>query len=110
MSILRLFIALAKQLNHSFFETMNVDPLIDSLCKGDDDVSTFTGLEVDPAESLADTAAQSGVIDLRSFREAEEALFHKYGLKPRVIPNDNQAVGIGGKAEVLGKVSNKLVP
>ena len=63
---------------------MNVDQLIDSLCKGDDDISTFTELEVDPGESLADTAAQSGVIDLRPFREAEEALFHKFGLKPRV--------------------------
>ena len=31
-------------------------------------------------------------------------LFHKFGLKPRVIPGDNQAVGIGGRAKVLGKV------
>ena len=91
-------------LNHSFFETMNVDQLIDSLCKGDDDVSTFTGLDVDPGESLADTAVQSVVIDLLPFREAEEALFCKFGLKPGVIPGDNQAVGIGGKAKVLGKV------
>ena len=43
-------------------------------------------------------------IDVRPFRKAEEALFHKFGLKPRVIPGDNQAVGIGGKAKVLGKV------
>ena len=66
--------------------------------------TTFTGTEVDPGESLADTAAQSGVVDIRPFRKAEEALFHKFGLKPRVIPGDNQAVGIGGKAKVLGKV------
>ena len=90
--------------NHSFFETMNVDQLINSLCRGDDDAATFRRIEVDPGESLADTAAQSGVIDIRPFRKAEEALFHKFGLKPRVIPGDNQAVGIGGKAEVLGKV------
>ena len=38
------------------------------------------------------------------FGRAEEALFHKFGLKPRVIPGDNQAVGIGGRAKVLGKV------
>ena len=44
------------------------------------------------------------VIDVRPFRKAEEALFHKFGLKSRVIPGDNQAVGIGGKAKVLGKV------
>ena len=31
-------------------------------------------------------------------------LFHKFGLKPRVIPGDNQALGIAGKAKVLGKV------
>ena len=45
---------------------MNVDKLIDSLCRGDDDAATFTGIEVDPGESLADTV-QSGVIDIRPF-------------------------------------------
>ena len=65
---------------------------------------TFSGIEVDSGESLADTAAQSGVIDIRPFRKAEEALFHKFGLKPRVIPGDNQAVGIGGIAKGVGKV------
>ena len=83
---------------------MNVDQLINSLCRGDDDAATFTGIEVDPGETLADTTAQSGVIDVRPFRKAEEALFHKFALKPRVIPVYNQAVGIGGKAKVLGKV------
>ena len=83
---------------------MNVDQLINSLSGGDDDAATFTGMEVDPGELLADTAAQSGVIDIRPCRKVEEALFHKFGLKPRVIPGDNQAVGIGGKAKVLGKV------
>ena len=61
-------------------------------------------VEEDPGESLADTAAQSGIIDLRPFRKAEEAPFHKFGLKPRVIHSNNQAVGIGGKAKVLGRV------
>ena len=74
---------------------MNVDQLVNS--------ATFTGIEVDPGESLAGTAAQSGVIDVRPFRMAEEALFHRFGLKP-VIPGDNQAGSIGGKAKVLGKV------
>ena len=90
--------------NHSFFETMNVNQLINSLCRGDDGAATFTGIEVDPGESLAATAAHSGVIDIRPFRKAEEALFNKFGLKPRGIPGDNQEVGIGGKAKVLGKV------
>ena len=80
-----------------------MDQLISSLCRGDD-VATFSGIEVDPGDSLADTAAQSGVIDIRPLRKAEEALFHKFGLKPRVILGDNQAVGIGGRAKVLGKV------
>ena len=62
------------------------------------------GLRLIQVCPLLNTAAQSGVIDIRPFRNAEEALFHKFGLKPRVIPGDNQAVGIGGKAEVLGKV------
>ena len=61
-------------------------------------------IEVDPGESLADTAALSGVIDIRPFRKAEEGLYHKFGLKPSVTLGDNQAVGIGGKAKVLGKV------
>ena len=62
---------------------MNVDQLIDSLCRGDDDAATFRRIEVDPGESLADTAAQSGVIDIRPFWKAEKALFHKFGLKPK---------------------------
>ena len=40
-------------LNHAFFETMDVDQLISSLCRGEEDVTTFTGLEVDPGESRA---------------------------------------------------------
>ena len=80
--------------SHSFFETKSMNQLISSLCRGSD-VATFSGIEVDPGESLADTAAQSGIIDVRPFRKAEEALFHKFGLKPRDIPGDNQAVGIG---------------
>ena len=83
---------------------MIVHQLISSLRKGEEDVTTFTGLEVDPGESLADTAAQSGVIDLRPFRKAFEALFFKFGLQLCVISSDNQAVGIVGKAKVLGKV------
>ena len=34
--------------NHSFFETMNVDQLINSLCAGDDDATTFTWLRSIP--------------------------------------------------------------
>ena len=41
-------------------------------------------IEVDPGESLADTDAQSGVIDIRPFRKPEEALFHKFGLQTAV--------------------------
>ena len=89
--------------SHSFFEAKSMNQLISSLCRGND-VATFSGIEVDPGESLAGTAAQSGIIDVRPFRKVEEALFHKFGLKPRVIPGDNQAVGIGGRAKVLGKV------
>ena len=80
-----------------------MNQLISSLCRGSDS-ATFSGIEVDPGESLADTAAQSGIIDVRPFRKAEEALFHKFGLKPRVIPGKDQAVCIGGRAKVLGKV------
>ena len=89
---------------HAFFEALSVGQLINSLHRGEGNTTIFTGLEVDPGESLADTAAQSGTIDLRPFRKAEEALFYKFGLKPCVINGNNQAVGIGGKGKVLGKV------
>ena len=91
----------------AFFEALSVDQLINSLHRRGGDTTIFTGLEVDPGESLADTAAQSGIIDLRPFRKAEEALFYKFGLKPRVINGNNQAVGVGGKAKVLGKVESQ---
>ena len=70
---------------HALFEALSVDQLINSLHRGEGDTTIFTSLEVDPCESLADTAALSGIIDLRPFRKAEEALFHKFGLKPHVI-------------------------
>ena len=57
-----------------------MDQLIKSRCRSDG-AATFTGIEVDPGESLADTAAQSGVIDIRPVGKAEEALFHKFVLK-----------------------------
>ena len=57
--------------SHSFFEAKNMNQLISSLCRGEDDAATFTGIEVDPGESLADTAAHSGVIDVRQFRKAK---------------------------------------
>ena len=41
---------------------------------------------------------------VESFFLQDNELDSKFGLKPRVIPGDNQAVGIGGKAKVLGKV------
>ena len=81
-----------------------MDQLINSLHRCGGDTTTFTGFEGDPGESLTDTAAQSGIMDLRPFRKAEEAVFYKFGLKLRVIHGNNQAVGIGGKAKVLGKV------
>ena len=68
--------------------------------------TTFTGVEVNPGESLADTAAQSWIIVLRPFWKVEEALLYKFGLKTRVIQSNSQAVGIGGKAKVLGKVGD----
>ena len=52
--------------SHSFFEAKSMNQLISSLCRGND-VATFSGIEVDPGESLADTAAQSGIIDVRHF-------------------------------------------
>ena len=46
---------------HAFFGALNVDQLVSSFQRGEESVTTFTGLEVDQGESLADTAAQSGI-------------------------------------------------
>ena len=73
-----------------------MNQLISSLCRGND-VATFSGIEVDPGESLADTAAQSPPIS-----EGRRSSLPQVWT-PRVIPGDNQAVGIG-RAKVLGKV------
>ena len=74
--------------SHTFFQSLNLDQLVNSLHRGEESFTAATGLEVEPGESLAD-AAQSGVIGLRSFRKAEEALFHQFGLRPRVISSDS---------------------
>ena len=41
-----------------------MNQLINSLCRSDG-AATFTGIQVGSGESLADTAAQSGVMDIR---------------------------------------------
>ena len=88
---------------HAFFEASSVDQLINSLHGGGADTTIFTGLEVDPGESLADTAAQSGIIDLRPFRKAKKLSSTSFELKPRVINGNNQAVSIGGKSQSVGQ-------
>eukprot|EP00969_Alexandrium_andersonii_P328926 14534267-Alexandrium_andersonii.AAC.1 len=54
--------------------------------------------------SLADTAAQKGVVGLWSFRQPE-AKPRKLGLKPVVTDHAATAAGVGGKARGLAKVS-----
>ena len=75
-----------------------MNQLMNSLHRREGDTTIFTGLEVDPGESLADTAAQSGIIDLRPFRKAGEALFYKFGPKPRGHRWQSQSVGQSGDA------------
>eukprot|EP00969_Alexandrium_andersonii_P038494 1686967-Alexandrium_andersonii.AAC.1 len=58
---------------------------------------SWNGLQVDAGMSLADTAAQNGVVGLRSFRQLEAKL-HELGLKPVVADHKASAVGVGGKA------------
>ena len=94
-------------LNHSFFETVNVDQLIDSLCKGDNDVSTSRGLK---STQASHSPTQLHKVESSTFVRFErpKRLFHKFGVKRRVIPGDNHAVGIGGKAKLLGEGGGAL--
>eukprot|EP00969_Alexandrium_andersonii_P079148 3491115-Alexandrium_andersonii.AAC.1 len=51
---------------------------------------SWNGLQVDAGVSLADTAAQDGVVGLRSFRQLEAKL-RKLGLKPVVADHKASA-------------------
>ena len=64
----------------------------------------WSGLEVTPSESLADTAAQNGVVGIKAFREHEKLLYDQHGLRPTVSSTPGTAVGVGGRAKVLGRV------
>ena len=65
--------------------------------------SSWIGLQIAPGESLAATAAQNGVIGTGTFRALEKQLVTK-GLKCKRVSGKASAVGIGGKAEIIGKV------
>ena len=77
---------------------------VDQLSLQGNYVATFSGIEVDPGESLADTAAQSGIIDVRPFSEGRRGSLPQIWPQTTCHPGDNQAVGIGGRTKVLGKV------
>ena len=66
--------------------------------------SAWSGLQVETGHSLADTAAQNGVIGIKAFRNHERRLF-EFGLVPKYLTTSATATGIGGKAEVLDKAS-----
>ena len=91
-----------QQSSHSFFETKSMNQLISSLCRSND-VATFSGIEVDPGESLADTAAQSGIIDVRPFRKAEEALFPQVWTQTACHPWRQPSSGHWRQSQGVGK-------
>ena len=62
-----------------------------------------------PGTSLADTAAQRGVIGIRTFRALGKLLFERFRLRPRVLEVTLPAVGIGGSGEALATVEWPLV-
>ena len=61
-------------------------------------------MNIRPGTSLADTAAQRGVIGTKAFRALEKLLFKKFGLRPRLLNFILPAAGIGGTGEALGTV------
>lgn len=61
-------------------------------------------MSVTAGDSLADTAAQRGVIDIKAFRELEYLLFQKFRLKCRSLKFTLPASGIGGSGKSLASV------
>ena len=67
--------------------------------------STEEFLNVTPGCSLVDTAAQSATVGAKAFRKHEELLWTKYGLRCKLKMEPTRATGVGGKAQVLSKVT-----
>ena len=63
--------------------------------------SVFIGISLDPGMSLADTAAQHGVMGKSAFLAHEAVLWNKYRLRPIKAKNEVHPVGIGGASKVL---------
>ena len=61
-------------------------------------------MNIKPGTSLADTAAQRGVIGIRAFRALEKLLFERFGLRPRLLTYTLPAAGVGGTGKALGTV------
>ena len=61
-------------------------------------------MNIKPGTSLADTAAQRGVIGIRAFRALEKLLFERFGLRPRLLTYILPAAGVGGTGKALGTV------
>ena len=61
-------------------------------------------INIRPGTSLADTAAQRGVIGIKAFRALEKLLHKKFGLRPRLLNVTLQADGVGGSGKCLGTV------
>ena len=61
-------------------------------------------MNVLPGSSLADTAAQRGVVGLKTFRALGKLLFEKFRLRIRLLPYTLPASGTGGSGEALGTV------
>ena len=61
-------------------------------------------MNIRPGTSLADTAAQRGVIGTKAFRALEKLLFQEFGLRPRLLSFTLPAAGIGGTGQALGTV------
>ena len=63
--------------------------------------SVFIGISLDPGMSLADTAAQHGVMGKSAFLAHEAVLWNKHRLRPIKAKNEIHPVGIGGASTVL---------
>ena len=65
--------------------------------------AAFIGITLDPGMSLADTAAQHGVMGKKAFKSHEAVLWNKYRLRPIKAKNEIHPVGIGGASTVLAR-------
>ena len=94
--------------NHSFFETMNTDQLINSSAGATMTPPLSRGLRSIQVSHLLTQLHRVESSTFVRFERPREALFHKFGLKPRVIPGGQPSSGYWRQCQGVGKGGDAL--